>query len=346
MTDNESLVIPAGPCGCKVCCIVTSPFVLLLVGVIAVSSFGTLMPYLTSPLPEHNQTVNFDITYSPFLDVVPFLFENIMVEVYGASDGFPYELTICQPECPLMTQTDFLTVTGDCWNGRSTINCYARVNRYSSMVTEAQFISTYMLRNSMVTFRINAPNVVPEPVHLCITNTSNKCTQVFSDQSGNLTRTALNQPCYEVLSCDETNNYTQTFVAHDDGYYCAVWLLNSKDQQIHYTTNSVIQKYNITGFNSSKSKCEMYNVNGQSYKTNYDLVGSPMQNLCPVIQLKRRQENSNFGMSMIIKTTAVKRLSDPASIALIGVCGVVIIITIILAILCIIVCCRVCGCRS
>ena len=343
VTDNGHLVIPAGPR--KVGSIITCPLALLL-SVVAVISFGIFVAYRISQFPEDNQNVNFDIVYSTFSDITPFLYKNIMVDVHGDHDGFLYELTICQPQCPLKTQTEFLTLDGDCWIGRSTINCYARVNHYSSQTTEAQFITTHMLKNSMVTFRINASNVVLEPVKLCVTNTSNKCAQVFQNPSGNLTQMALNQLCYEVLTCNETNNYTQTFVTHDDGYYCAVWLLNSKNQQIRYTTDSKIDKYNITSFDSSQAKCKTYNLNGLNFKTNYGLVGS-RQKLCPVIQLKRKEENSNFGPSMIIKTTAVKRLSDRASMILIIVCVIVITISIvtIITIVCIIVCCKVCRCR-
>jgi hypothetical protein len=72
----------------------------------------------------------------------------------------------------------------------------------------------------------------------------------------------MDPECLEVLDFNQANNYSQTFITSEDGYYCAVWLINEANHSINYTTNLEVVSYQLPtsgckNFNTSEFTLEL-----------------------------------------------------------------------------------------
>ena len=292
------------------------------------ATLAVLVWYAKIQPPVDTQQVYSEIVYSPFSIINHWLFGGVKVQINGTDWQYPHQLTLCQMECPLKIRTKSLTFSGVCRMSR-TINCFALFTDDVSSPADAQYVSEYMLKNSSVTFRINRSTKIRE---LCITaDNKDTCQKIVRE---NLSQTELRQLCLAVISFDISNNYTQTFMAPNDGYYCAVWLLNGMDQLINYTTISSIKTYNLTDFDL----CETL---PQDTIVTQTLSGPPTQNLCAVLKVDSR--SGVFGTNITVVTSAVKVLSDATSVALIVVdIFLIIVLLLVMAIILLVffVCCK------
>ena len=309
---SYDIIILAEPRQCRVpsavACITVSVIALCLCITLAV-----LIWYIRIPVPHHSQTVLDNIVYLPFPSGIDqWLFNRVNVQLKEDSAIYPHEVTVCQSECPPKLQMKYYNL-GKVWpcHTTRTFNCFAYVTSEHSS-DDAQNVSVYMLRNSKVTFRITGSSRIPEPVQLCVSANKDSCLDVL--QSRNWLQGELHRNCQQVLPFNKTNNYTRTVTFQDDGYFCAVWLLNSFNQWINYTSNLSVKEYNVTEFNSMY-KCETETF-PQSYMVPYSLHGFPKRHLCPVVQVKNGL-NFAFGPNITVDTSPVKVLSDTVSVVLI-----------------------------
>lgn len=280
--------------------------------------------------PVDTQQVYHDIVYTPFPNINHWLFSSVEVQVNEGNGQASHKLTLCQKECPLKTQIKSLTFSGVCWTSR-TVNCFALFTDQVSSTADAQYVSEYMLKNSTVTFTvIDGSSKVQEPIYLCITMDKDTCQKVVRT---NLSQVEMRQICFRVIQFDKSYNYTQTFVTPDDGYYCAVWLLNGIGRRLNYASISSIETYNLTDFNL----CETL---PQTSIVTHTLGGPPTQDLCTVLSVESM--SALFGSNITVVTSAVKTLTDTTSIVLIvvDVCLVIVLLLVIAICVVLFVCCK------
>ena len=298
----------------------------------------TAVLYLRFSPSYHIQPVYNDIVYSPFLGIDPILFNRIEVSVSVDDDDFNYAVSVCQIECPVMTRNKSFAVNPSCNTGRTTVNCYAKVNPDSLGTTEARDNSEYMLKNSQVLIKIMESNAMSESVNVCVTVDKDKCYQVF--MSKNSSTSELKNVCHELMTFNETNNFTATFVAHVDSYFCFVWILKDKHQWINYTTNSIIQMYNISDFNSSQS-CRVFPVPKiKQFTYSFHIGRKPWNRVCAVIQATKAN-GYYFGPNITITSGELKRLAQGSAKAGSAVMGLLIITCFVVSVIfCL------CACRN
>ena len=220
----------------KACCVGLSALCLICVSLIGV---GVSFFYAarSSDLSHTQPAYGYErLIYSPFLHVNLFYYISIKGTIHGSTD---YNLTVCVASCPLKVVTSHSLVNGVCPKDRHFSNCYVNLLGYHDPGLKPQFYSQYMLTNSNVTFKITELSKA-DPVQLCITLDKDTCDKVFTRNSK-----PTHADCQEVLTgFNQINNYTRTFTAHTDSYYCAVWLLN-ESQSINYTANLTVQLYQL-----------------------------------------------------------------------------------------------------
>ena len=286
----------------RFCIVVTS--ILLLIFLLAFVAFTILA---RSPVIHQTQPVYGNVIYSP-LAINYFLYARVGATVYVGSKGDLnlYNLTICQTKCSLKTQTKYFNVSnGACSTNRPLSNCFAQLDdvMHEYHGTDAQFFSKYLLRNSKITFRIIESNLKSEHVQLCVTTDKEACFQASIGNSG---------LCHKTVTLSKANNYTQTFTAYDDSYYCAVWLLENTHQWINYSTNSSIQVFNMSDI-YSPHQCESFQK--LSY-ISFPLCGRPKwvwETVCIVME---ENSNSRYFDTFTIVSTADKRLSNHISVSI------------------------------
>ena len=307
-----------------VCCCLFS-----IIGVfITVVALVIMVVYMVVPTHTDIQPVYGEIVYSPFTGINRFAINRLEVEFVKQDDSHRHELTICHSECPLKTETNILTLSDICGAGRRYVNCFAIMNEDSYGSFDPRDYSEYMLKNSKVTFRLLEPNITG-PVHVCVTIDPDRCEKAV--YSTNTTELELNHVCHQMIPFNETNNYTGSFVARADGYYCTVWLLQNTDQGINYETELRRQIYNMTDFKSTQSECKTFKVL-ESSKITYNLRSYPrlgQLDTCAVFQIKATN-GDYFGSNFTVTTKELKVLSNGTAIGLTTLVGIVILICIIL----------------
>ena len=240
------------------------------------------------------------ITYSPFPHIDSLYYKKIESHIYvdQTKDLDNYNLTICRASCPLKVVTSHSQVKGICPKDRFYHNCYVNLLGYQDPGLNSQYYSRYMLTHSKVTFTITNLSQA-EPVQLCITTDKGTCGQIFTKTSTGVT------DCQEVLAFNKVNNYTDTFTAHKDSYYCAVWILTGS-QSINYIINSTLRSYDIQ---TPHSKCANYR---KSEKVTFDLgdrrdgIATQHHEVCILVQENGKELYNNI----TIVTTAVNSLDN------------------------------------
>lgn len=247
-----------------------------LVFLLLCSGFVTLIYFGTAPILNQTQPVYGDVVYSPF-SKLDNRYNHIEVALhYNSANKF--NLTICQASCPLKTHIEKLVYNGSCPLERQQYNCYAKLSKEDiEPDSHPQCFSKFILKNSKIRFNITELNET-QSVQLCITTNIEQCGHVF--WPGNLTQLKLQRTCVKLITFNKTNHFTQTFVAPDDSYYCAVWLLQA-DQWLYYTVNSTIETYNITDY--SPHLCESYSEH-PSHVTFPLHLSKPIKTVCIVLQ--------------------------------------------------------------
>ena len=191
--------------------------------------------------------------YSPFSSSINlFYYTSVRGVIHGDSAGYTYNVTLCSTSCPLVTSKSQSSVVGECPMLRYYNNCYVRLLNHNIRRTDSQYYSRYMLKNSKMTLIIFEQSHV-KPVQLCITNDNVTCDQVFSsnNNAGSL------MECPQVLDFNQTNNYSQTFTAPADSYYCAVWLIEEANHSINYTIELEVISYQ----SPTSGQCKNFNIN-------------------------------------------------------------------------------------
>ena len=258
------------------------------------------------PVLHQTQPIYGNVVYLPFEISA---FKNIFYAHIGATvhvdkldDLDYYNLTICQTECSRKTQTKHFGVSnGACRTNRPKKSCFAQLDEsmHSYTGTDPQFFSIYLLRNSKITFRVTNSNTSFEHVQLCMTTDKETCDQAFLKGNPAL--------CHELMTFSKANDYTQTFIARNDSYYCAMWLLESRDQWIHYSTNATVQVFNMSDFYSPRL-CESFQKNTNIIFTLRDQL--KLENVCIIME-----ENSKYHFDNItIVSRAYNRLNNHISI--------------------------------
>ena len=241
------------------------------------------------------------ITYSPFSHINSLHYKTIKSTIYvnQNEDLGNYNLTICKESCPLKMVTLHSQVSGVCSKDRSFHNCYINFLGYQDAGVNSQYYSQYMLTNSKVTFTITGLSQAEQPVQLCFTIDKDTCSQIFFRMSTGVT------DCQEVLQFNKINNYTQTFSAQKDSYYCAVWIL-AGSQSINYTLNSSLESYDIQ---TPHSRCENYRKNKE---VTFDLgdrwhsVAIQQHKVCILVQ----ENGKNLYRNITVVTKAVHSLDN------------------------------------
>ena len=237
--------------------------------------------------------------------------------IYLVDDPGRYPLTICQAECPLKTHLNFLPSINNHCSEQNSKTCYARTNNYSTG-TYSQDVSVYMLKESMVTFKVTSN--MTEALQLCITNDADKCESVF--MSENNSQSALSRDCHQLTILNESSNYTHIFTAREDGYYCAVWILNSKDQRFNYRTTSRLRLYSMTDYNT----CSTFDI---SQPWTYSLQSS-LTSRCIIVHMET--EDSYFRGNFTVNTATKKVINDTLSIVIMIVTVILIVFLLLLPI--------------
>ena len=275
---------------------------LLIVSLVAFVVFAISGAF---PVERQTQSVYGNLVYSP-LAINHFVYASVGVSVRIdiKEDLNNYNLTICQTECSLKTRTKYYNVSnGSCPTDRPLSNCFAQLDElmHDYPGADEQSFSIYLLKGSKITFRITELNTDSEDVQLCITTEKSACYKAFASIGNS------DMLCHKLVTFNKANNYTQTFLADDDSYYCAVWLLESNDYWINYSTNSSIQVFNMSDF-YSPHQCQSFQKHPNIIFT---LRGRPKwETVCIVME-----ENSNsLHDNITMVSTTDKRLSDCISV--------------------------------
>lgn len=87
--------------------------------------------------------------------------------------------------------------------------------------------------------------------------------------------------CLEVLDFNQANNYSQTFTAPADSYYCAVWLIKEANHSINYTIN-----LEVISYQSPISGCKNFNTSDFTLDlwSHRSKVATQYQDVCIFVQ--------------------------------------------------------------
>lgn len=271
------------------------------------SGFVTFVYFGNAPVLNQTQPVYGDVIYSPFSNLDN-RYNHIEVALgYDrVSESNKFNFTICQASCPLKTHIKKVVYDGSCSIERQQYNCYAKLSDEDTKPDSyARCFSKFMLKNSKIRFNITELNETLS-AQLCITTNIEQCRHVF--WPGDLTQLELQQSCVKLITFNKTNHFTQTFIAPDDSYYCAVWVLEA-DQWLYYIVSSNIEGYSITDY--SPHLCASH-TERPSHVTFPLHLSKPAKTVCIVLQQNTVDRDLNTCDSITINSTALRPLSTVA----------------------------------
>ena len=257
--------------------------------------------------------------YSPFSNINLFYYTSIQGKIYGVSDS-SYNLTVCATSCPLMKVTALpLEVKGECKKSRGYRNCYVNLLGYHGLYS--QDFSQYMIADSNVTFTITYSSQV-EPVQLCITTDNDTCSQIFMRSLTD---------CPKLLYFNQTNNYSQTFTAHVDGYYCAVWLIKQSNQSINYTASLNLASYQLPPAECKNIYSSKFHLNLWHLHHRPKVLATHKQDVCILVQENDIKQTTTTTLLITVVASSLKNL---AFILIVGLFIFIVIIVIFVTVIC------------
>ena len=259
--------------------------------------------------------------YSPFSNINLFYYTLIQGEIYGYSDS-SYNLTVCATSCPLMKVTALpLEMKGECKKSRYYSNCYVNLLGYHGIYS--QDFSQYIIADSNVTLTITYSSQI-EPVQLCITTDNDTCSQIFMR---NLT------DCPKLLDFNRANNYSQTFTARVDSYYCAVWLIKQSNQSINYTASLNLVSYQLPPTECKNFYNDKFTLNLWHGYHRPKIAATHKQEVCILVQENIVSQKTTATLSITVVASSFKNLAFIFGIIITGL-FIAIIVVIIVTVIC------------
>ena len=254
--------------------------------------------------------------YSPFSSSINrFYYTSVRGVIHGDGDDYTYNITMCATSCPLKVMSPELPLVleGGCPKDRAFANCYVRILDYEYpddiSPIDSLYYSRYMLKNSKMTLSILFEPSHMEPVRLCITTDNVTCNKVFYN----------NMECPEVLDFNQANNYSQTFTAPADSYYCAIWLIKEANHSINYTTTLEIVSYQ----SPTSGLCKNFNTSNFTLDLRFHRpkIATRYQDVCLFVQ----NNAANQGSTILLISVIARWFQNLASV-LIGMIFIILMI--------------------
>ena len=259
--------------------------------------------------------------YSPFSYFDLFYYTSIQGEICG-NNGDNYNLTVCATLCPLKVMTSSSQIKGGCNDDRFFNNCYVDFLGYKGDGINSQYFSQYMLTNSNMTFKITNLSQA-EPVQLCVTTDNKTCGQIFLGSS---------MDCPEVLDFNQTNNYSQTFTAHVDSYYCAVWLIKQSNYSINYAASLNVVSYQLPPAECKNFYSNKFTLNLWHRYHRLKVAATHKRDVCILVQENVIYQDTTT-LSITLVASSFKNLAFIFGV-IIGIIIIIIIIVIIVTVVC------------